>query len=60
MISLQKTEDIVVGNGSQKAHWKQFPILPFGTMTIHKALGQTCPTLVTPICGTEKGGSDIW
>jgi hypothetical protein len=59
-LSVQKTEDVVVGNGSQKAHREQFPIVPFGTMTIHKALGQTCPTLVTRICGGEKGEFDIW
>lgn len=59
-ISMQKTEEVVVGNGNQKARREQFPIAPFGTMTIHKALGQTCKKLATRICGGTKGEYDIW
>jgi hypothetical protein len=57
---MQKTEEVVVGNGNQKARREQFPIAPFGTMTIHKALGQTCKKLATRICGGKKGEYDIW
>jgi hypothetical protein len=60
VLSMQKSEEVIVGSGSHKAYRLQFPIAPFGTMTIHKALGQTCPTLVTRISSNPKDPYHIW
>jgi hypothetical protein len=60
VLSMLKTEEVIVGGCSQKAYRVQFPIAPFGTMTIHKALGQTCPRLVTRISGKANDKYNIW
>ena len=59
-LSMQDSEPIIVGNRSQKGVRRQFRIVPFGTMTIHKALGQTCPMLVTRLSGDPKSDYHLW
>lgn len=59
-LSMQDSEPIIVGNRSQKGVRRQFRIVPFGTMTIHKALGQTCPVLVTRLNANPKSDFHLW
>lgn len=59
-IKMRESEKVIVGSNCTYGWREQLPIVPFGTTTIHKALGLTCDAIATKISGFPQQRYALW
>lgn len=60
MLDVMSTEKVVVGPRAKKGYRKQLPLAPFGTITVHKAMGSTYDMVAICIESDSTSPFHIW